>query len=595
MQEVEKILFQIEDFPLDLSGNELEEELNQRSRLLGKKQSGFSVNSEEYKEYGKQRELVDLALKRLRDMAKENSALVPSKAEVKPKDEMASMVEEWENSYIQALKNRDIATMQRIYRQVSKYAETGNGQATNMLAIFSFYEKNNKNKPIRLFQESVEQGFLTGKRNLAYLTAKGYLRKKDLYSARALIEEAANEKHSTSMYQLALELLHITNFYEYEYTDRKKAYSLLKEYIQKEAPLDMENEIHRRVLYLCYKTGYELKLDMCKESVAAQLQLLIKYPGKYTTEAKGLEGAKSENAGDYDEAIQTYLEHQTVDGIKAIETIFFKADFAQNRDRQRQLDKVLENLRDQESTDKNIRIELYNWYGWRYENGKAKLAEKDMAFWCYYKKSVLLGKRTDKYQEMLDEAKRKKDIGLFEDVIAKGAYDICFDAGFLYRKRRIYDKALANYRMAYEYGEEAEVRELAKTNFEILKKKVDRQRRDGEECEPVYRKFMAAGLSNKLELFKKMQSMIYRGKNNEDCNTYACLKVAEIVENDTYIQDCLKGVDEYSERRILWLYQQTEHGDFEEGISKLYEIYTKGLYGEKIDKKKADYYKILLE
>ena len=52
MQEVEKILFQIEDFPLDLSGNELEEELNQRSRLLGKKQSGFSVNSEEYKEYG---------------------------------------------------------------------------------------------------------------------------------------------------------------------------------------------------------------------------------------------------------------------------------------------------------------------------------------------------------------------------------------------------------------------------------------------------------------------------------------------------------------------------------------------------------------
>ena len=108
MQEVEKIIEELEDFPKGLNKTDLETELNQRSRLLGKKQSGFSVNSEEYKEYGRQRELVDLALKRLRDMAKENSALVPSKAEVKPKDEVASMVEEWENSYSQALKNRDI-------------------------------------------------------------------------------------------------------------------------------------------------------------------------------------------------------------------------------------------------------------------------------------------------------------------------------------------------------------------------------------------------------------------------------------------------------------------------------------------------------
>jgi hypothetical protein len=217
-----------------------------------------------------------------------------------------------------------------------------------------------------------------------------------------------------------------------------------------------------------------------------------------------------------------------------------------------------------------------------------------MAFWCYYQQSILLGKYIESYKSMLEQAKNQMNIVFLEEAVDKGVYDVSVDAGFIYRKRRIYDKALAHYRMAYEYAEVSSVRERAKNNFEILKRKVDRQKIDMEECEPVYRKFMAGGLGNKLELFNKMESMIYRGKYNQDCNTYACLRVAQIVETDVYIQDCLKDNNVYKPGRIIWLYQQTENGDFEEGISKLQEIYSKGLYGEKKDLEKADYYKSLL-
>lgn len=601
MLEMEKILLQIEDFPLDLSGNELEEELNKRSRLLGKKQSNFSANSEEYKEYGRQRELVETALKMLRDKAKEKSALVPVKEEAmapqkQPKEAhyVENMVKVWEEEYSKALWRNDIKTLQDIYSQVSRYAEAGNAQATNMLGILTLLEKKNKAKVLRFFNKAGEDGFATAKRNLSYLIAQGNLCKKNLGKARALIEQAAEEGNNGSMYHLALEKLQVTRVYEYDFIDRKKAYSLLKQYIQNIAPLDIKDDEQRRALYLCYKTGYELKLDMEKEGVAEPLNLLLKHPGKYTEEVKGLQGAKQLMCGNYDEAIQSYLEHQTVDSIKALEQIFFRKDFEKNRERQRKLDKDLETLRDEESTDKDIRIELYDWYGWRYEYGKAKLQEKAMAFWCYYMQFVLSGKQPSKLQEMTETAKSQKDTVLLEEVIEKGAYDMCFEAGLIYRKRHAYDKALAHYRMAYEYAENSSTRELAKNNFEILKKKVDRQRRDIEECEPVYRQFMAVGLGNKLETFRKMQSMVYRGKNYQDCNTYACLRVAQIVETDTYIQDCLKDNEAYTPAKILWLYQQTEKGDLEEGVCKLYEIYSKGLYGQAKNQEKADYYKSLL-
>lgn len=607
MKEVKKILEQIGDFGGELSGAKLEEELNTRSRLLGKKQSAFSINSEEYKEYGRQRELVETVLKMLRDKARAESALVPVKEEKEeirdnnnPKkqseetDYVENMVQKWEDEYTKALKQKDTETLKKIYCEVSRYAEAGNAQAINMLGILALLEKKNKGKVVRLFYEAGEAGFSTAKRNLSYIRAQGILCKKNLERARTLIEEAAEEGNTGSMYHLALEKLLINRVYEYSYMDREKAYDLLKRYIQNKATLDMEDDEQRHALYLCYKTGYELKLDMDKEDVAEPLSLLLKHPGKYTEEAKGLQGAKQFLVGDYDEAIQSYLEHQTVDSIKAIEHIFFNKDFAKNRERQRQLDKVLENLRDEETTDKDVRIELYDWYGWRYEYGKAKLLEKAMAFWCYYKQSVLLGKDVEKFRSMIEQAKKQMDTVFLEEVIEKGAYDVSVDAGFIYRRRRVYDKALAHYRMAYEYAENPSVRERAKNNFEILKRKVDRQRIDMEECEPVYRQFMAAGLGPKLEAFRKMQYMIYRGKYPQDRNTYACLRVAQIVETDAYIQDCLKGDDAYTPAKILWLYQQTEDGDLEEGVRKLYEIYSQGLYGEKKDMEKADYYRSLL-
>ncbi len=607
MKEVEQILERIGGFGGELSGAKLEEELNTRSRLLGKKQSGFSVNSEEYKEYGRQRELVETALKMLRDKARAESALVPvkeEKEEIKETkdqkkqpgetDYVENMVQKWEDEYTKALKQKDAETLKKIYGEVSRYAEAGNAQAINMLGILALLEKKNKGKVVRLFYEAGEAGFSTAKRNLSYIRAQGILCKKNLEKARTLIEEAAEEGNTGSMYHLALEKLWVTRVYEYDFIDRRKAYLLLKQYIQNKAPLDMKDDEQRHALYLYYKTGYELELDMDKEDVAEPLTLLLKHPGKYTEEAKGLQGAKQLLSGDYDEAIQAYLEHQTVDSIKAIEHIFFNKDFAKNRERQRQLDKILENLRDEKNIDKNIRAELYEWYGWRYEYGKAKLEEKAMALWCYYMQSVLSGKKLPKLQEMIEKAKNQMDTVLLEEVIEKGAYDMCFEAGLIYRRRRVYDKALAHYRMAYEYAEASSIRELAKKNFEILKRKVDRQRRDMEECEAVYRQFTAAGLGRKLEAFRKMQSMVYRGKYHQDCNTYACLRVAQIVETDAYIQDCLKGDDAYTPAKILWLYQQTENGDFEEGIRKLYEIYSQGLYGEKKDMEKADYYKSLL-
>ena len=602
MMEVEKILEQLEDFPKGLSRKEMENELNQRSRLLGIKQRDFSMNSEEYKEYGRQRDLVEKALKILRDKAKEESALVALK---EPKEDGTlvkkktgyeeSMVEEWENGYKNALKEKDEFTLQKIYGEVSRYAERGNAQAINMLAVFAHLEQKNKAKVVRLFYEAGKAGFSTAKRNLSLIKTRGVLCKKNVDMARELLEESASEGNAKSILDLALEHLGVRRDLDYIFTDRKKAYSFLKQYLQKVAPLDMKNNDHRQALYLLYKTGYELEMDMAAERSIEPLKLLFQYPGKYTEEAKGLEGVKLSLSGDYERAIQTYLEHQTLDSIKALKGIFFNQDFASNRERQRQLDKELENLRDDENINKDIRIELYGWYGWRYEYGKAKLEERSKAFWCYYMQYLLSGTKSPKLQEMMEKALDQMDSVLLEEVIEQGAYDLSVDAGFIYRRRRIYDKALAHYRMAYEYAEDFSVRERAKKNFEILKRKVDRQQKDMAECEPVYRQFMATGLGKKLDSFKKMQSMIYRGKNNQDCNTYACLRVAQIVETDAYIQDCLKNEDAlFSNEKILWLYQQTEDGDFEEGIQKLYEIYSKGLYGKAKNTEKADYYKNLL-
>lgn len=593
MEEIKDILKQIDDFPQEIPQEEILFELKARSRDIGKKQGRITPSSEEYQSLNRQRELIDKAVKILQQIEREHSGLVVAGTSEKQKkqekdlkqptfekDELYLQCKNFEKEYKKALEYNDIKAMQEIYRKVSVLAEEGKEVARCLLSSFYVWEEKAKSKVVRMLKHAAFQGKEPiAYRLLAHHYAKGEIVKENKEKAREYLDEAVRLGEKKAKYIRAYNLTGESSLYQYQ-VDKKRAFEEYKEYILRYTPLNMKDLQERNVLYSCYKYGKELGIQVSK-CVPESLDRLLENEGEYSLEAGLLKGDILAQKEDYEEAIQCYL-NAGVEGIYAIEELFFTDYFMENRQLQTKLDWVLEHKLEDNNAEDDIKAELYHWYGNRYEFGREKIQNNAKAYVYYVKAAELSSKYKNKSEDMLKRAQKEKDIMFLKAVIEEDCYTVAEMLGDLYQEKKMYEKALLYYNEGYENGNDRIQREICSKKYIELEQKRKKRELYVEESEPLYAACETTYVGKKIDAYKKLCSMAKKG------NYYAMMRAAQVSETDTFIQ----ANEEYqlSDEQIFCYYLTAANEGEDVAIQRMVEIYTNGEYGQpKSDKKRKEW------
>ena len=573
---MEEILEQIEGFSKNLPQETWMAELKKQSREIGKRQNRIYRDSEEYNNLDKQRELIDAALGILHEKALAESGLVPlgtlksqkEKIEVEEIEEQ-EIVEEVEDisvtdaeAWLERYKKADKEAKQKMYREVSILAEKGDRNALVLLAMT--YRKNQHDKlkqvqSIRLLKKAAEYKSPTACEFLYQSYLSGVDTIPNAEAANTYLEKAS---------MLGNKKLHLQFIESIEKLEQK--YEEYKKYIVKYVPLNMNEEADTEVLYKVYSLGYDLDKNMDKENIPEKLDKLLMVE-KYTKKAKKLKGKHLKKQGNYEEFVQINLE-SGLEGIQEIENIFFDKYFEEHRELQVTLDRILEKKAVDLNTDDNIRAELNYWYGNRYELGKDKIKSEVQAFIHYSKAANLNSSYKEKVNQLLLNAKQKKNVIFLKELIDEGCYDVAEILGDIYENKREYDKALIYYRECYERGLDKAARERCSEKYGNLDRRLRERKIFVDECDEVYVYCSGTNIGRKKESFEKLRQMAAKG------NYYAGMRYAQIAEKDFYLKE--NAINFPNQKELYEYYYRAASNGEEEAILKMIEIYSKGLLGK---------------
>lgn len=601
MEKLENILKQIEDFPMDILPEMRMKKLQDMGRDIGKKQGNIPPSSEKYKKLEQQRELIDSAIKILREKELAESGLLPKgtlekqaeeeqregqqpkEQQIEEQNEISvEEMERWYNKYQKAEKEN----RQRMYREVSLRAEQGDRSALILLAMT--YIRNRKNKlsrvqGIRLLRKAAEMNSLTACELLYEIYTKE--------GEEVLNPEAADIYLEKGM-SLGNKKLYIKYFEDSKRA--KQAYDGYKNYILRYTPLNMDVEEDRTALARCYILGYALGKNMDKEGIPEKVEKVIDCKDSFSKLAALAKGEDLEKQGKYENAVELYLEYGGFEGIKKITEIFFNTYFEERRKTQLTLNSVLENRAEDISLDRDSRELLYTWYGERYELGKGVTQDKKTAFIYYSKVDDLYegkvhgneGKR--RMDAMLKNAVAQGDKDFLKEIFEEGFSDIGEALGDYYMKLKNYEEAFFYYKKGYDGGIDENIRNRCKKKYTDYQKKQEQRNAYIEECEAAYVYCNTTNIGRKKESFERMRLMAKKG------NTYACLRVAQIAEKDAYLKE--NAIYFPSEKEIFQFYREAAMAGEGEAISRMIEIYRDGVLGQvKNINKQKEWEKRLLE
>ncbi|MBR5508437.1 MAG: SEL1-like repeat protein [Lachnospiraceae bacterium] len=619
MTEFEKILKQLKIF-IEEAGyeeassletmpeKEMSDLLRRFKREIKRRENAYSPNSAEYKSLSEQRKLAEQAEKLLRDKAKEESGLTLAEEEEETEHESRKTVEEEHISiyrmkrdkeedsdrdkikkdlddkyelYMKARRENDVASMQKIYKQVAELQEKSPAYI-NLLAIFENMHKGNYRRTVHLFEYAVQMGNAAAALNLANFYQKGTMVLKNLEKAREYLDLAVKRENINAMHQKALELgCSDVNGFAYE-KNKEAAFLLLKKYIEMKTPLDMTSRRDRQALYFCYLWGARSGYDMEREPAAEPWRRLLEVEGSYSKKALKIPAIILQGQGRYEEAVQVLLDAGTESAMEELEELFFHEYFTSRPQLQQNLENYLLQMRDSDETVPEVREELYEWYGWRYETGKDMIKDTAIAY-AYYGRAAALG-GWEKYQNYRNRILKKLEpdekIVFFKNVLSQGYYDVAKEIAELYENNYQFENAKEFYHQGSEYAADRMVKQQCREGYARCKERLDKRQAQIEAATPSYHQCNTGLIGQKKDGFVRLREMAKQG------NTYAALRFAQIAEQDSYLKDTMNNFPSPAE--IFNCYKNAAEAGEWEAISRMAEIYEYGQLGQRRDQAMAE-------
>lgn len=478
------------------------------------------------------------------------------------------------DEYEKAVKGKDLETQKRLYAEVSREAEDGNGKAMNLLSLLYALENGEKHslKSVRLLREAAELNNAAALSNLSYVYKRGIVAEKDIAKAKEYLVQASELGRVEASRRLA----------EY-YEDGNKEYNIPKDLgkasayykrVLDEMDTDASDEKYRRILYKYVRCGWGVGdgTENVSGKVSGLLQPLIQNEGNYTKESNMFLGEVYVREGKYKEAVGYYLKTGS-DGVKRIMEMFPDMPADENRDK---LDIMLENMTaDAEKYTASFRGELLDWYGERYRKGIAQTKD-DIKAWKYYQRAIELdSKSAAKHRETLIESYLNDDsfeaLAFFQEAAEKGVADAYRYLGDMYATGRGCGR---NYEKAIEYYTFAKRGTMAA----YCLKKVDEMIRL-EKCKKLFEQASAAFSTDNYEM--------------------AIAKLEELADTDKYpdarffLARLMESGHVHYKRnpeKALRYYQYAAEDGHRDAQRKMVEICRNGLLGTRIDRNKAAYW-----
>lgn len=579
----------VETMPVD----ELKDLLRRVSRGVKRRESAFSPNSPEYKSLSEQRSLIEQIQKILRDREMENSGLMLSVPEAEPetipepevpeeerREQLFKDITDKQKLYEKARQNGDREAMQSIYKEVAVMAKQY-PYCFNVLASFEYHGRGNKRRAVSLYKKGCELGSGVAAYNLALCYYNGILLKKDVVMAKKYLNLAVEREYTPAILFKAFELAGATkNDFRYK-TDYEAAFSLFEKYYAGNPTFDMTNVVDRMALYYYYYSGAKSGHNMEKEALPVSWERLVEVEGICTDSAKELPGVMLEGQREYEKLIQSYIDAGTKEGMYQVKKFFFHDYFTSRPDLRQNLDNYLMKLRDAGDTAPEVKAELNDWYGRRHETGKDAVKDDAIAY-AFYGKAGTLAKHREFQSRALQYLSKSEKITFFKNVINEGYNDVAKELAGLYEDKYRYDDAKAFYQLGAERAIDREVKKQCQDGYARCDEKISKRNAQIEEATPSYNQCNTETLGQKLSGFQTLIDLEKQG------NTYAALRVAQLLEADEYLRDHLKiEINATLDEVIVGSYKMAAEAGEYEAIQRLVEIYEQGLLGQRENSYKA--------
>ena len=634
MTELEKALEQLKGFLeeagyeeaeylMTMSDEELDELFRRFKRDVRKKERAYSPNSNEYKSLNEQRALVERIEKMLRDREKENSGLMLSgaaeesdtdsevddfesdeeefdeeeefeddeeeewntaayqmeqekQAKKRAREKLKRDLEDKYNQYMTYKDDKSLRAMEerkRIYKEVAELAKT-DGAYVNLLAIFEDESKSSNRRIMHLLEQASEMGNGAAANNLSKFYRMGIRVPKNMQKSRAYLDLAVERDSTSAILRKALELA-ISNMNDYAYEkDEEAAFSLFKRYIELRTPLDMLNSDDRKALYYYYLFGARCGHDMEKEAVSESWEILLDGDDDYAKKAKRLPAIILQGQGRYEEVVQLLIDEGTESAMEKVEDLFFHEYFTSRPELQRNLENYLLQMRDSEEMISEVREELYEWYGWRYETGKDMIKDTAIAY-AYYGKAAALG-GWEKYQNyknrILKDLSTSDRIVFFKNVMAQGYFEVAKEIAELYEEKYLFEDAKEYYQQGSEYATDRAVKQQCREGYTRCKERIDKRMAQIEAATPSFNQCNTSLIGQKKEGFTRLRAMAKNG------NTYAALRFAQIAEADNYLKETMS--DFPTNEEIFECYKAAAKAGERDAISRMVDILEYGQLGQ---------------
>ncbi len=566
---------------MTMSEEKLDELFRRFKRDVRKRERTYSPNSNEYKSLNEQRVLVERIEKILRAQAMENSGLMLSGSAIveTPRGNTQNLSQQLE-AYKLAKRRNDIPLMQKLYRDVAQKAEQ-NPEYLHLLACFEEVEQKSKERTRRLYDKAARSGNAKVAWELAKKSREEILLTSDM--EKTYKELAVEKGHKEAVLEKARAQAGIIKDRCYT-QDTRAAYLLFRKYLMSRSFVRMDNEDDRQALFYYYKLGDENRYDMLKESVTIPLRALIENPGSYTRAAQELEGHIYANSGRVDEAIELLLSAGTEGATEEIEAIFFSDYYNKNPKEQELLENHLENMLYKEDTIPEVREELFEWYGWRYETGRKMICDEAIAY-AYYGKAASMGgwKKYENYRRrILGKRNRNEKIVFFEKVLdyefKDGSHytDVYLDLAKLYEEKNMYEKARDIYSEGSRYANTSNVRQQCQIEHKRCDDKFTKRQIYIVEAQDSYNQCHTSLIGQKRGGFERLRDMAKHG------NTYAALRFAQVAEQEGYLKDSMRE-NFPSQEEIFQCYKDAAEAGEREAIGRMVDILEYGQLGQRKD------------
>lgn len=580
MDELQKLLNQIDDAPDTGDIQELEAWLKAQNMRIGKMQQrpGQDKKSERYLRMGEQRANIEAALKMLRNMVEREDSVKEGEIETPVKEEevYAGLVakgsfdqsheEEGQISKIQDIfmesvevfAGRDTAAQKAMYTTVSKAAEAGDVEALAALGYYYAEVKRDIHRAERLWHAAAEKGSVSG----IAMRAMG---------CEPLEHGIYNRLHAIKL-------------------GSQRVYEGYEEYIKRRGTLDVKYDLDMTMLFWYYKRGFILdEKEKVHQRVKNTEKMLEELPlvanqsnskirNKYGAQAIELIADILEYNEKYKEAIEYNLKSGWKKRASHILGIYSKIEEPQIK---KKLEEIIEQVMDDESMDGEVRAAIKLWYGGRYDRGEDLVKDEVEAFMNFYEAECLDGGLSSSAAKRLRIAKLEKarstmdyrSISFLESIGNKG-YEPAYEyLGDYYSGRT----GVANYKKAME----CYVKVQSSSRKTECKKKIDwLYERIGDY--DVYNMILkqltdTEQYSDLSKAFDELKVLAEKGLPE------ACLTIAEISEkNDKYKYAAFKLNEKLlKDSEIVEYYKKAGKARVRGAIDRLIEIYDQGLLGQR--------------